>query len=347
MCHKKMKEKTHLTDLEKGKALAWLEAKLKQKDIAQRLGVSLSTIERLAKKRKINPNLVPTRKVGSGRKKIASKSLIKFIEKKITENPKMTSKEMKAKYKKTLGKLSERTIRRILLNDLNLPSYIAIKKPLLTKAHKEKRVRFARKYLNWTIRKWRSSLFTDESTFLCLRSTGGIRVRRKQGVNKYDEKYIRKTLKHSPSLMIHASISANGPGRIFVLKVGQNMNGKQYLKVLKKTVLPDMKSHNCKTMFADRATSHTAKKSISYLKKEKLKTVFFPGSSPDINPIENVFSYVKNKLERRDTRNVKKLCRSIKSEWAKLDKKYLRKLCDSMPKRLKMVLEGKGSMTKY
>ena len=79
---------------------------------------------------------MPTRKVGSGRK-IASKSLIKFIKKKITENPKMTSKEMKAKYKKTLGKLSERTIRRILLNDLNLPSYIAIKKPLLTKAHKE------------------------------------------------------------------------------------------------------------------------------------------------------------------------------------------------------------------
>lgn len=137
MCHKKMKEKKHLTDLEKGKALAWLEARLKQKDIAQRLGVSLSTIERLARKRKKNSNLVPTRKVGSGRKKIASKSLIKFIEKKITENPKMTSKEMKAKYKKTLGKLSERTIRRILLNDLNLPSYIAIKKPLLTKAHKE------------------------------------------------------------------------------------------------------------------------------------------------------------------------------------------------------------------
>jgi hypothetical protein len=69
-------------------------------------------------------------------------------------------------------------------------------------------------------------LFTDESTFLCLRFTGGIRVRR-----KHDEKYIRTTLKHSPSLMIHASISANGPGRIFVLKVGQNMNGKQYLKV--------------------------------------------------------------------------------------------------------------------
>jgi hypothetical protein len=68
-------------------------------------------------------------------------------------------------------------------------------------------------------------------------------------VNKYDEKYTRKTLKHSPSLMIHASISANGPGRIFVLKVGQNMNGKQYLKVLKKNILPDMKSHNCQTMF--------------------------------------------------------------------------------------------------
>ena len=83
MCHKKMKEKKHLTDLEKGKALAWLETKVKQKEIARRLGVSLSTIERLAKKIKKNPTLVPTRKVGSGRKKIASKSLIKFIENKI------------------------------------------------------------------------------------------------------------------------------------------------------------------------------------------------------------------------------------------------------------------------
>ena len=67
------------------------------------------------------------------------------------------------------------------------------------------------------------------------------------------------------------------PERIFVLKVGQNMNGKQYLKVLKKNVLPDMKSHKCKIMFADRAPSHTAKKSISYLKKEKVKTMYiFP-----------------------------------------------------------------------
>jgi transposase len=69
MCHKKIKDRKNLTDLEKGKALAWLEARLKQKDIAQRLGVSLSTIERLAKQRKKNPNLVPTRKVGSGRRK--------------------------------------------------------------------------------------------------------------------------------------------------------------------------------------------------------------------------------------------------------------------------------------
>ena len=68
----------------------------------------------------------------------------------------------------------------------------------------------------------------------------------------------------------------------------------------KKNVLPDMKSHKCKIMFADRAPSHTAKKFISYLKKEKVKTIFFPRSSPDINPIENAFSYVKNKLDRRD-----------------------------------------------
>ena len=100
-----------------------------------------------------------------------------------------------------------------------------------------------------------------------------------------------------------------------------------------------MKSHKCKTMFGDRAPSHRAKKSISYLKKEKVKTIFFPGSSPDINPIENAFSYVKNELEKSDTKNVKMLSRCIKSEWAKLHQQHWRKLCDSMPKRLKMVPE--------
>ena len=91
MCHKKVKmKKKHLPNLEKGKALAWLEERINQKDKAQRLRVSLSTIE----------SLVPTRKVGSGSEIIASKSLIKLIENIITETPKMTCKEMKAKYKK-------------------------------------------------------------------------------------------------------------------------------------------------------------------------------------------------------------------------------------------------------
>jgi transposase len=127
-----------------------LEEKVKQSDIARRLEVSLSSIARLAKNFKKNPAIIPSRKVGSGRMKKYSKSLIKFMKIEINQNPMMTSKEMKVKNKKKLGKLSERTIRRILLEDLKLPSYIAIKKPLLTKSMKRKRVKFAEKYVTWS-----------------------------------------------------------------------------------------------------------------------------------------------------------------------------------------------------
>ena len=104
--------------------MAWLEEKVKQSDIARRLEVSLSSIARLAKNFKTNSVMIPSQKFGSGRKKKYSKSLIKFMKIEINQNPMMTSKEMKVKNKKKLGKLSERTIRRILLEDLKLPSYI-------------------------------------------------------------------------------------------------------------------------------------------------------------------------------------------------------------------------------
>jgi hypothetical protein len=154
-------------------------------------------------------------------------------------------------------------------------------------------------------------------------------------------------MKHPQSVMIHASISAQGPGKVFILKCGVNMNTNQYLKVLEKQILPDLNSHKCLTFLQDRGPPHRVKQSISYLKEKKIKTIFLPGNSPDLNPIENCFGFVKYRLDRKDTRNLKKMKRSIKTEWAKLDKEYLKKRCDSMPKRLKEVIETQGTMTKY
>ena len=115
----------------------------------------------------------------------------------------------------------------------------------------------------------------------------------------------------------------------------------------KNKLLPSMASLRSKYMFQDKATPHTSKMTTLYLKESRIQTVTLPGSSPDINPIENCFSFVKSKLEKEDTSNLPKLRSCIRSKWNKLDRKYLEKLCLSMPRRLRDVLKRKGGMTKY
>ena len=336
----------HMNDIEKAKAIAWYQEKVNQDVIAKRLKVGKRSIGRLIQKHKQEPeNVIPRRKKGSGRPRKITECDIKKIKKAIENNPMMTSKELNTKLK--LKDISTRSIRRILLEELNLKSHVAAKKPLLTKSMKQKRIRFARKYLHWTPKMWRKCIFTDESSFETSIGCGYRRVRRKTGENRYNEKYTKKSIKHPASVMIWASICAQGPGKIFLLPPNVKINSDIYVKVLKKYLLPSMVSLRCTYFLQDKATPHTSLRTNSFLKENSIQTVQLPGSSPDINPIENCFSFVKYKLDGEDTSTLPKLKKCIKSKWNKLDRKYLEKLCLSMPKRLQGVLDKRGGMTQY
>lgn len=58
----------------------------------------------------------------------------------------------------------ECTVRR-RLHEAGLTSRMAAQKPLLTEAHKAKRLQFAQEHETWTAEEWRKVIFTDESTF--------------------------------------------------------------------------------------------------------------------------------------------------------------------------------------
>ena len=143
----KQRMRKRLNDIQRAKAIAWYQEHVKQGEIANRLKVSKSAVERLIAKHKRGPvYLIPKRKNGSGRPKKLTKGDILRIKKEIEKNPMMTSKDLKIKLR--LKKISNRTIRRVLLEDLKITSFVAIKKPLLTKRLKQNRLKFARKYIN-------------------------------------------------------------------------------------------------------------------------------------------------------------------------------------------------------
>ena len=75
----------------------------------------------------------------------------------------------------------------------------------------------------------------------------------------------------------------------------------------------------------------------------------WPGNSPDLNPIENVWKIMKDKvMQHGQGVSLPTLVQTIKQVWTQeLDMAYFKKLSDSMPDRLRAVIKAKGQMTKY
>ena len=336
--------KKHLTMVDKAKALAWKETKMTYKEIAARLHCSLSSIERLFSKAKDSDG-IPTRKKGSGSPKKVTKEMENIIRKTIEENPKLTSQEIINKNKK-LCNISTRTVRRILKEKLGLNSYVAVEKPLLTQDLKKKRLAFAKKYSHWTKHMWHQVIFSDE-TKKNKHTSFGTRVRRKKGSDNFLEKYVQTKVKQSESLMIWASISCKGPGLIYFLEKIKKINNQEYINILEKKLQKSMKKTNTNILLHDKATVHTSKLTSNYLNRNNIKTITLPGCSPDLNPIENIFSDLKKQLARENISSVKGLEKRIRNFWSKLQKPYLTKLVNSIPNRLQEVIRRNGGMTKY
>jgi len=69
--------------------------------------------------------------------------------------------------------------------------------------------------------------------------------------------------------------------------------------------------------------------------------------SPKINIIENLWSILKTKVYKRCPKTAGELWSVIEEEYKSIDVSAIIGLYDSIPKRLKAVLQSKGKQTKY
>ena len=73
----------------------------------------------------------------------------------------------------------------------------------------------------------------------------------------------------------------------------------------------------------------------------------WPAQSPDLNPIENLWSILDKHLSNRKPKIESELFELLRNKWEQLDMSILRKLVDSMPDRCRAVIANKGFPTKY
>ncbi|KAJ7316825.1 hypothetical protein JRQ81_002987 [Phrynocephalus forsythii] len=121
-----------------------------------------------------------------------------------------------------------------------------------------------------------------------------------------------------------------------------------YCDKLKHSMIPSLWRLGRRAVFQhDNDPKHTSKTTAALLKKLKVKLMDWPSMSPDLNPIEHLWGILKGKVEVHKVSNIHQLCDIIMEEWKRTPVATCDALVNSLPKRIKAVLENNGFHTKY
>ena len=125
------------------------------------------------------------------------------------------------------------------------------------------------------------------------------------------------------------------------------MNGSKYVDLLKTKLLLHMSVHNTSIFIQDGAPCHRSKNVKKFFGKNNVVTLDWPGNSPDLTPIENLWSKIKDLVAEKQPSSGKALTETIKEVWVKkISREYCPSLIASMPRRLEAVVKVQGGHTK-
>ncbi len=79
----------------------------------------------------------------------------------------------------------------------------------------------------------------------------------------------------------------------------------------------------------------------------KVKMMEWPSMSPDLNPIEHMWGILKRKVEKHHVSNIQQLRDVIMEKWKRRPATTGAALVNSMPRRIKAMLDNNGTPTKY
>ena len=250
------------------------------------------------------------------------------------------------------GRIKERTARRIL-REYDLFPYCKRKRPILTKAHRAARLSWALEHQDWTVSKWRTVLFSDETKLNRVSSDGRVRVWCRKG-EPFSEKRVAGTEHQGGgSLMMWSCMSWYGLGHCTAPE--GTIDAQAYIKVLEENMLPSVPLCFKNKTFCfqhDGARPHTANATKAWLQKNKIKVLPWPAKSPDMNPIEHMWWKIKDIIRSHPVPPTKDALWEIALKaidwcWSEEGVAYSQKLIDSMPRRVQALIDAKGGYTRY
>lgn len=315
--------------------------------VAQDFGVHVRTIQRLMV-RYAQTNDVKDRP-RSGRPRVTTPRQDNFIRTTALRNRFKNATEINLVMQRVGNRrISHQTIRN-RLHEQGIKARRPVIKPRLTVAHKAARLGWARAHSQWRLAQWNNVLFSDE-TRICLRSIDGRRrVWRRRGEQLNDNCVQEKTSFGGGSIMFWGGISSAGKTQL--VRVNGNLNAQRYINdIIVPHVHPYAQRVGNNFVFQqDNARAHTARVVTNHFAQQGITVLPWPACSPDMNPIEHVWSQLKSAVYKRvdDNTTLAQLEQIALQEWGNLPQHRIRRLIRSMTSRVRECIQKIGSHTHY
>ena len=148
--------------------------------------------------------------------------------------------------------------------------------------------------------------------------------------------------------MVWAAISLNGQVAI-VINTG-SLTAASYCDMLEEFFLPvaaEMFGHQNWHFIHDNAPPHTARLTRDMLEEHNIGVLDWPAMSPDLNLIENIWSILKQAVERRGPTNVGDLKKFILEEWNNIPSQIFVNLYASIRTRITKCIQAQGDSIDY
>jgi transposase len=332
--------------------LQWAEKGLKTSKIADLVGCTQRTIQRILKNHSERGHSDDAQR--SGRPEKLNGRGIRHLSRVVRSDRRQTLDEITEIVNQSYSsKISSKTVSNALRRHLDMRSRRARYKPYLTERHRDARLRWAKECQNWNSEEWSKVIWTDESSVELGKQSRQVLVWRSPG-EEYNKDCLAPTFKSGRQSLMMWSCMAYGKLGPLIFLPHDHRDGKAYVDLIMsgplwRFYIDLISEKGAAWVVEDGAPIHRSMAAKHFRMANSMNVLHHPAQSPDLNPIEHIWKQLKLMINKRPVRpkSISELKVALLEEWDKIDINLTKKLADSMVGRVKCVIQSKGGPTKY